>query len=50
MKLENSFVKGMDPRQKRYEAVHADDFKEEIVEKIAERFCTVTLSRCRTIA
>jgi hypothetical protein len=35
MKFEDSFVKGMNPGQTRYEAMHADNFKEEIAEKVA---------------
>jgi hypothetical protein len=46
IKLEDLFVKDMNPRQRRHEAMHADDFKE----GIAEQFCKATSPCCRTIA
>jgi hypothetical protein len=36
-KLDDFFVKVMNPRQRQYAAMHADNFKEEIAEKIARR-------------
>jgi len=50
MKLEDFSGKGMDPRQRRYDAMHAEDFKEGIAEEIAKRFGTATVPCCRTIA
>jgi hypothetical protein len=50
MKLEDFFIKDLDPGQRRYEAMRATDFKEGTAKEIAKRFDATTLPEFQIVA
>ena len=46
MKLEVFFVKDLDPEQRRYEVMRADDFNEGTTEEMAKRFNAAASPGC----